>query len=967
MMLDLEEKRMTKRLTLTLVALAIFVLLAVLPVSAYTANATIINQSATVFIGESGLNIDNATFVLYMGNNANGPAATSIAWFPSTAQATASTPEKTITFSGGNNRSFYINPVDFGTRTGNWYCWSTSKPEMTVGTAGLAFIVADPQLDVKVWDIDQNTDVTGKSVPTGTALTFRIETNTYSMVAPLQRTRIQQPTWDSSVSATYYGFSGYSGTPTIKTVEGFMNIEVKTDQGNILNALYNASSVDRDIAIPLTGLFVSSQPWYWGNYTNNTGAQRAATDTSEAGSQWGGLYQINWSMYWNTSALDDIGQKIYPAGTYTVTAKLDINAIKDNYKNAGADYAGKTVSEARTITIVSDTVKITANKDTVTRSKPFSVTVTGKPSTFYWVWVKGTSQMSGLYDDQPPMIPKNQVGVYLDTNPYQGPNSAAGSGGLLATGTGAWYSGYNRYLPQGKTGLVNASVPTYPLNGTGYYAMIKTNTDGVRTVEFVTSNQTKAQKYTIRVENNSVGTTTALGAVLAPGDYKTDEVDIKVEKGAVTITAAGDGSYYLGEEVKFSGTNTETVKAYLFITGPNLQSVGSSIKSQDPRNLKVTDTVPGDFQTADVASDNTWSWKWTTASIALDAGTYTVYAVSAPRDKDHLTDVAYGTVSIIIKKPFVSATVSQSTVAKGDAIFVRGTAEGKPSPGVAMWVLGKNYATRTTASVSADASFEFEIKDTTTKNLAAGQYFVVVQHPMQNNQFDINLCVAGGATVCNLQQGTVATANQIFTLTGANSLQGSDAAEALVQGINSPNVDDTYTKLQFLIEEPIIRVDAIGDRHVGDKFTITAQTNFAVDDEVLFEVYSSSFKPTQKSQSGEFSGATGTVKVTKGDSGMNKLSFDVDASTFKPDEYIVKATAVIQGTTGTALFNVLEGAAPTAVPTAVATTAPPTVVATTVPPTAAATPTKTPTQPGFGALVALIGLGAVAFLVVRKH
>ena len=65
------------------------------------------------------------------------------------------------------------------------------------------------------------------------------------------------------------------------------------------------------------------------------------------------------------------------------------------------------------------------------------------------------------------------------------------------------------------------------------------------------------------------------------------------------------------------------------------------------------------------------------------------------------------------------------------------------------------------------------------------------------------------------------------------------------------------------------------------------QTNLAVDDEVLVQVYSSSFKPTQKSQSGEFSGATGTVKVTKGDSGMNKISFDVDSSTFKPDEYIV--------------------------------------------------------------------------------
>jgi PGF-CTERM protein len=99
---------------------------------------------------------------------------------------------------------------------------------------------------------------------------------------------------------------------------------------------------------------------------------------------------------------------------------------------------------------------------------------------------------------------------------------------------------------------------------------------------------------------------------------------------------------------------------------------------------------------------------------------------------------------------------------------------------------------------------------------------------------------------------------------------------------------------------------------------------------------------------------------------MNQLTFDVDSSTFKPDEYIVTEDAVIQQATGTALFNVLEGAAPTAVPTTVVTTAAPTTVATPIPTatTVAPTPTK---SPGYGALIALIGLGAVAFIVVRRH
>jgi len=921
---------MTKRLTITLVALSLLVMLAFLPASAVTGKG--IQDTATVFIGEQGL----CLAAPITGNT--------IAWYK---DSTAVPVTLDVT---SNKLAFSVDQATFADKLGNWYDCAGGTYTVCSGAAGSNyFTVADPLIDVKVWDWTQNKDVTGKSVPTGERLTIALVTNGYSIATPNMRSDlIPIPDWEAATGgASYYGISPTNSlNDGIKTTQGFIDIRVKTDQGNILDALRNGSVTDSaSKAIPLTGMFVNTQPWFWGNTT--------AGDSP------------TYKLYWDTGALDQIGQSVYPAGTYTVYAEFNINQMKDFYTNAGAYYSGKTISELRTVTIVSDTVKITPNKDTVTRSKPFSVTVTGKPATFYWVWVKGTSQMSGLYDDQPPMIAPNQVGVY----------NASPSNGTTVLGDNPMLWG--KFIPENKEPeYVFQQVPyssnfAKNFNGTKYWAMIKTNENGVRTIEFTTSNQTKAQKYTIRVENNTKGPYTAAyiadPTTTAAKDYKTDECDVKVEKGTVTITAAGDGSYYLGEEIKFSGTNTETVKTYLFISGPNLKSVGSQF-STDPRLNAVETGDATTFKVVDVNADNTWSWKWGTATVALDAGTYTVYAVSAPQQKDELTDVAYGTVSIIVKKPFVSATVSQSTVARGDKIFVRGTAEGQPSKGVAMWILGKNKAFHDTASVSSDASFEFEIKEGETWDWASGQYFVVVQHPMQNDQFDIY--IKDTNYVYNLRLGYDATTNpfgtKIFNLLGAGSLQGSDAAEALAQAINDPNVDDTYTKLQFLVEEPVIRIDAVGDRHVGDKFTITAQTNLAVDDEVLFEVYSSSFKPTQKSQSGEFSGATGTAKVTKGDSGMNKLTFDVDASTFKPDEYIVKANWILHEVTGTALFNVLEGAAPTAAPTAVVTTAAP--VVTTAPPVeTTVAPAKTPTQPGFGALVALIGLGAVAFLVVRKH
>jgi len=938
---------MTKRLTIALVAVALFVLLAVMPVSAAWPldNNTVINRTATIFIGEQGLNLTHALNQAQSyatnftpGTNPamdNVPLNYTVGWWASAATITSTAPSAKVDLEN-SYRSFTVDQQSFVGYTGNWYLLAADKATpLTDGTNPIVvFTVADPRLEIAVWDFVQASDVTGKSVTQGQKLGFSVKTNMVFNPADNKRGNVSNAL-----------------TATNEYKDGYITIKVKDESGATLTGLANNASQTL-ATIPLTKQFINSQPWYWPY--NNGSTSTTALD------------------YWRTDATDYNNQYAYPVGTYTVWAESTLNKMKDNYKNAGADYTGKTVSATGTITLVSDTVKIEANKDSVVRSKAFSVTITGKPSTTYYVWVKDTSAMTGGYDDQPPMIAANQEKVYFDSSTVPAIFTASGNA-PHPIGNYTMENGGKIWL-----NVANDTTTQY-YNKTHYYALINTSTSGTRTVEFLTNNWTKAQKYTIRVEQrflNGLPQSLSDGepnGVTAGTTVKSDEVDINVEKGAVTIVAAGDQSYYLGEEIKFSGTNTETYKTYLFIIGPNLKSDGSMIApdDQDPRNHAVRDGVAADFKQVDVNGDNTWSWKWGTANYALDAGTYTIYAVSQPRNKDstNLANAAYGTVSIIIKKPFVSATASQSTVAKGDKIFITGTAEGDPGT-VQIWIMGKNYAALKSSSVNSDSSFKYEIKQEDTKDLTSGQYFVVVQHPMQNKEFDVTLDTTTGYVYNRLLNavGGATSGTNIFKLLGSSSLQGSDAAEALAEGINDANVDDTYTKLQFLVEEPTITIDTIGDKHVGDKFTITAKTNLAVDDEILVQVYSSSFKPTMKSQSGEFSGASGTVKVTKGDSGYNKISFDVDSSTFKPDEYIVTEEAVLQTATGTALFNVLETTVKTVAPTTAATavqtpaqTAVPTTVATAVPTTA---PTK---SPGFGALVALIGLGAVAFVVVRRH
>jgi PGF-CTERM protein len=614
--------------------------------------------------------------------------------------------------------------------------------------------------------------------------------------------------------------------------------------------------------------------------------------------------------------------------------------------------------------------------------------------------------MPGTYNNQPPFITSNQAGVQFDpittvTNAQTVPaGSVLGATGLPVSSStpGAAYNPIadnGNYLSQPNILVWNSVAHGNDINtmvgspsvygpnaaaignGTFEYANVTLDQTGSRTVQWSTTNWTDAQQYTIRVEQD-------FGSV-ASHNFKYDEVQVQVQKGAVTIVAAGSQSYYLGEEVQFSGTDTESQTVYLFITGPNLPANGADFTTAPAQaSSAVVDGDASTFQAVDVLGDNTWSWEWGTSGVALDAGTYTVYAVSQPNWAADLANVAYGTCSIILKAPFVSATASQSTVANGDPIYITGTAQGQPALGVNIWIMGKNYAYVGSQSVNSDSSFSYEVEGATTSTLATGQYFVVVQHPMENGVFDV-MAIPAPQDATNLHTSIVYNDNpsdpgdysnlnnvtEDFALSGPNSLQGSNAAEALVEAINSPNVDDTYTKLQFLVETPVITINPIGDHAVGDKFTVTGTTNLAVGDNVLFTIYSSSFQPTDKSASGEFSGASGTVQVTQGTNGLNAVSFDVDASTFKPDEYLVTASSVGlpgPGATGTALFNVLT-AVPTTAPVTTVATQPVTTVQTQVPTTMPTTvaPTKTPTQPGFGALVAVIGLGAVAFLVVRKH
>ena len=575
------------------------------------------------------------------------------------------------------------------------------------------------------------------------------------------------------------------------------------------------------------------------------------------------------------------------AGTYTAVAKW---AKATDFYGKGFD------SNSVSFDVATKELAITSTKDSLVRGNSFTVTVTGESNTVYYLYVKDAGNLGDW--TYPWMIEQNGINFTTNSNP----------------------------------GL---NVPTRSV------ANVTTTAAGTRTVQFDTNKTVKDQSFTVRVQD-----------VTDPNKY--DEVKVRIEAGSVTITASGTGTYYIGEEITLSGTNTEADTVYLFMTGPNLASRGVNI--EDPS--EVVRTGQGNSTSVNVEADDTWSKKWNTAGLQLDAGSYTIYAVSADVDKDDLSKAKYATTSISLRSGFLSATTSSATVAKGDKLTISGTAQGNPD-NVQVWIFGKNfYGTPNNRNlhvesvpVESDGTFEYELDSGDTIDLAGGQYFVVVQHPMG----------PGAGSIAWTTGGTISGPG-INTVT-LTDLQAPAAASALINALDSPNIPDTYVKLTFVVEEPQIFIDPIGTKEAGSKFTLTGTTNLAVGNTLIVDVTSAAFQPGDKTEASAFSGFGGSTIVEKGD-GTNKWSFEVDATDFKPDEYIVKVESIEADKTVTALFNMVEATETT--PPAGEVTTPPAGEVTTPPADETPAEPTTPPTPGFGALVALAGLGAVAFLVLRR-
>lgn len=287
--------------------------------------------------------------------------------------------------------------------------------------------------------------------------------------------------------------------------------------------------------------------------------------------------------------------------------------------------------------------------------------------------------------------------------------------------------------------------------------------------------------------------------------------------------------------------------------------------------------------------------------------------------------------------------------AKGDYIHIAGTASGNPA-GVAIFIFGTNYYERITTPVD---NSRYDYKMYLPESMSSGQYYIIVEHPMYDGKFGVIQITSGDQTILAIPSVNGGTQSS-FVVEGPNRLQGSQAANALIQMLNSPYIDDIYTTMKLTVQDTYITIDPIGNQETGTPFTISGTTNLAPNNQLLIEITPTSFTPGDKNQQTSASGISGTVTIIAGN--PNAWSYPVSGHSLPIDSYTIRVSGIAVSASTSASFSII---APTPIqPTNPAPTAT----------TPASTPSPTEPRPTpLGPALILAAAAAGAYTMLRKH
>ncbi|MHB8163710.1 MAG: DUF3821 domain-containing protein [Methanoregula sp.] len=259
-----------------------------------------IAAGSPVFIGENDVDISSAL---------NGCRI--IAW-QQNGTSVYDTPVKNITLFELNTASekiyhYNISPEVFTGFTGTWYC-EDKMPHNPV------LDVRDPRVSIKVWDLDQNKDVTGETIPRATNITYRIDTNLYPALS-------------------------YSNRPNANPTDSFFTVKLTDPLGRNVPNIYTGSYGKADtVILPFESTpYISSTPYLWKN-----------------------------GNAWDHAARNIQGDPVYPPGSYTFTLTQNLNRMQESYPAA----EGKTTSSATVTFLAAEPMAVPTTSVTAAATVP---------------------------------------------------------------------------------------------------------------------------------------------------------------------------------------------------------------------------------------------------------------------------------------------------------------------------------------------------------------------------------------------------------------------------------------------------------------------------------------------------------------------------------------------------------------------------------------------------------------------
>lgn len=141
-------------------------------------------------------------------------------------------------------------------------------------------------------------------------------------------------------------------------------------------------------------------------------------------------------------------------------------------------------------------------------------------------------------------------------------------------------------------------------------------------------------------------------------------------------------------------------------------------------------------------------------------------------------------------RPFVSVMENSGDLKKGDTYLLQGSATGNPGF-IYIWIFEPNKKIiYEKVPVSVDNTFKFELLPGQTQRLESGEYYVLIQHPMENKIPDVYLSDG--------KISKIITGNE--EITHINDLRYNETAYVVARLINDPQIDDTYMGLTFIVE-----------------------------------------------------------------------------------------------------------------------------------------------------------------------